>query len=1225
MDSETKLVPEKSHSFVSRGDDDNPDKGVVPDEGTENPDQSSKLGNVDDSEDPEKKHEDNPDEADKQEDNPEEKAEEPPEIVHTVESTWKDVDEFLTAALPALKDENEAQKEEDKSEPVLEPEDNDLDEKSTHKTIELPSFIEKFVDLVEEKVANRDSTEGKGKFGQDPEEDQSLFDSISRLASLYESLKDFATDPIHGLMLNRISAIHQRAMSFFEDEFRAILDDYKIAELDQSNNAGGDSNSDQPDEQNPDQPAPEGHNYPGYSDESVLNMNKIAKEMIKGGHEFECYEIFIFARRTVIDESLNNFSGFEKVSIDEVQRMPWESLEKEITIWCKTFKQCATIFFTGEHKLVNAVFKENHSMISETLFSNMTRGIVIQLLNFAEAMAISKRSIEKLFKILDMYEGLRDNAIVIDELFPEQCANELKTEMTTAKTRLGEAAILIYGDLETSIKNDQGKTPVASGAVHPLTRYTLNYLRFSCDQYNVTLEQIFKEHSKIERADSTSRPRFQEGESENPNNQTNNQQAINQEAQTPFTCQLIRVMDLLDANLDAKAKLYKDTTLSCIFMMNNGRYILQKIKGSPEAYQKLGDTWCRKRSSELRNYHKTYQRDTWTKLLGCLTHEGLMDRGKIVKPNLKERFKNFNIMFDEIHRTQSTWVVSDEQLKSELRVSISAVVIPAYRSFMGRFSQYLDPGRQTEKYIKYQADDIEEALDELFEGNPATMLKRKSPFKALPSTVLVVQHLSEAMGSSFNPSILMEKLTKLNNSQASIESILLILSFFDFVIFIVFGTNICGFLIMNSRRKGADFVGEFWKVLPDALRDIVESGDVSGKNAALRLISIWDERKVFGSRGQILKEEFAGKSVDNKSNRNGKLNPGLKLKQPAGNTVDKLVSGYQLLYSGQVDEDAILSRCRNAITYLEKVDKEIGADGNPEQFRGPTVEEIQVQHSVLKDSIEHLTAIESSRASLVTSLREALQEQEMKLHQVRGQIQAAHFRVEHTSDIYQQLSNNTQKLPAEISSKQTPSSMAQQNYVPVEQSAPVMYAQQVPFPEKSGLVEEDSQKLAAAVMAAKLTASASSAQMLSYVFSSLASEAANSNPVKEASGDFPPEKRPKLEKPQQPQFPPFNYSESQQYTPSEPPPPLPSSPPPPTPLPPSMPPYPEFIATVGPPYTYNMVQLQQPGYQTVVAPITGVSPYPTQPQMITYQGFQGSESSFYAQPSSMPTAPVSRQ
>lgn len=34
-------------------------------------------------------------------------------------------------------------------------------------------------------------------------------------------------------------------------------------------------------------------------------------------------------------------------------------------------------------------------------------------------------------------------------------------------------------------------------------------------------------------------------------------------------------------------------------------------------------------------------------------------------------------------------------------------------------------------------------------------------------------------------------------------------------------------------------------------------------------INIWEERKVFGSRGQILKEEFGGRHLEN-SDRNGK-------------------------------------------------------------------------------------------------------------------------------------------------------------------------------------------------------------------------------------------------------------------------------------------------------------------------------------------------------------------
>lgn len=43
-------------------------------------------------------------------------------------------------------------------------------------------------------------------------------------------------------------------------------------------------------------------------------------------------------------------------------------------------------------------------------------------------------------------------------------------------------------------------------------------------------------------------------------------------------------------------------------------------------------------------------------------------------------------------------------------------------------------------------------------------------------------------------------------------------------------------ILQNSRRKGAEFVAEFWKVLPDSLRDVIEHGDGAAKSAALRLV-----------------------------------------------------------------------------------------------------------------------------------------------------------------------------------------------------------------------------------------------------------------------------------------------------------------------------------------------------------------------------------------------------
>lgn len=43
-------------------------------------------------------------------------------------------------------------------------------------------------------------------------------------------------------------------------------------------------------------------------------------------------------------------------------------------------------------------------------------------------------------------------------------------------------------------------------------------------------------------------------------------------------------------------------------------------------------------------------------------------------------------------------------------------------------------------------------------------------------------------------------------------------------------------ILQNSRRKGTEFVNEFWKVMPSALKHVNEHGNENGKKAASRLV-----------------------------------------------------------------------------------------------------------------------------------------------------------------------------------------------------------------------------------------------------------------------------------------------------------------------------------------------------------------------------------------------------
>lgn len=43
-------------------------------------------------------------------------------------------------------------------------------------------------------------------------------------------------------------------------------------------------------------------------------------------------------------------------------------------------------------------------------------------------------------------------------------------------------------------------------------------------------------------------------------------------------------------------------------------------------------------------------------------------------------------------------------------------------------------------------------------------------------------------------------------------------------------------ILQNSRRKGNEFVNEFWKVLPAVLKQVYDNGDELGKKVVTRLV-----------------------------------------------------------------------------------------------------------------------------------------------------------------------------------------------------------------------------------------------------------------------------------------------------------------------------------------------------------------------------------------------------
>lgn len=448
--------------------------------------------------------------------------------------------------------------------------------------------------------------------------------------------------------------------------------------------------------------------------EIVTDLRSIAERMISAGYVRECVQVYGSVRKSVVESTFRRL-GIEKLSIGDIQRLEWEVLEVKIRRWIKAAKACVRILFVSEKRLTELIFEGLGSATDDACFMETVKGPAIQLFNFAEAISISRRSPEKLFKILDLHDALFELLADVEVVFSSKSAESIRVQAEEILSRLAEAARGILSEFENAVLREPSQVPVPGGTVHPLTRYVMNYISLISDYKETLFELIVSKPVTGSRySEDLTTPDMDFGEVE---------------GQIPLALHLIWIIVILQFNVEGKSKHYRDTSLVHLFVMNNVHYIVQKIKGSPELREMIGDFYLKKLTGKVRQAATSYQRATWVRVLHCLREEGLHVTGSfsagVSRSVLRERFKAFNAMFEEVHRTQATWLVLDTQLREELRISISEILIPAYRSFLGRFRTHIESGRHPENYIKYSVEDLENAVLDFFEGNPVSQLSRR--------------------------------------------------------------------------------------------------------------------------------------------------------------------------------------------------------------------------------------------------------------------------------------------------------------------------------------------------------------------------------------------------------------------------------------------------------------------------------------------------------------------
>ncbi|RLM86827.1 exocyst complex component EXO70B1-like [Panicum miliaceum] len=379
------------------------------------------------------------------------------------------------------------------------------------------------------------------------------------------------------------------------------------------------------------------------------NIRAVAEAMMAAGYGKECISTFKSHRRAALAAELQRLLGFLSPP-DHLHKLTWEQLDGSIIpSWLAAATVAFNSLFVAEKDLCDAVFAGGNAAVGEAVFAAVANDQATSLLAVAEAaVARARRAPERLFRVLDVHDTLTEVLPGLLSVFGDSSEVAARAALVVAK--VGEAARGTLGSLEAAIQKEPSKATAAGGAVHPLTRYVMNYLVFLAD-YQEGLALVYDDHE--------------------------------QEASSSSSVITHRLVSVLLGKLEAKAGCYREVALSYLFLANNTQYVANKVVGSGKLRGILGDGWAEAQGAKARAHVGVYVRAAWGKVMAAISGA---EPPEAVEQAVMEAVG-----------MQEQWVAADEETGEALRTAAMAAVVPKYRMFYRRYGAAvrLTPGDVT--------------------------------------------------------------------------------------------------------------------------------------------------------------------------------------------------------------------------------------------------------------------------------------------------------------------------------------------------------------------------------------------------------------------------------------------------------------------------------------------------------------------------------------------------
>ncbi|XP_074573946.1 exocyst complex component EXO70H1-like [Curcuma longa] len=448
------------------------------------------------------------------------------------------------------------------------------------------------------------------------------------------------------------------------------------------------------------------------SAEAVRDIRAVAKTMISAGYGKECVRIYGTMRKSFVEESIYRL-GFDRKKAD-VHKLDWAVIEPKIQSWLAVFPVAFRTLFSGERSLCDYVFKGSDA-IRESCFADITGDVAVRILSFPESVARSKRSPEKIFRLLDLYDAVSEHWPDIETLFAFESTAAVRSQAVASLLRLAEVVRATLADFEAAIMRDASKSAVPGGDVHPLTRYVMNYVAFFSD-YKTALVDIFADFpfqapytlpESLFDATAVATPPVSAPSSPTSTVNSFDENPWRSSPSSPtaaaagsIAARIAWLILVLLCKLNGKAEHYREAAISYLFLANNLHYIVRKVKENSLGVL-LGDEWAVRHAEKARHYLRSYERLAWAKLADEIPTE----TADMTADEAERRMRRFDDALEAACKGRA--VVSDAEMREQVRQSVTNMIVPPYRVFHER----------CKAAARFSPEDVRKKIDGVFAGS----------------------------------------------------------------------------------------------------------------------------------------------------------------------------------------------------------------------------------------------------------------------------------------------------------------------------------------------------------------------------------------------------------------------------------------------------------------------------------------------------------------------------